>query len=190
MATKKLINSQLSRRLEKKYFLTAESATNMTYAGAVSDLSLIAQGDTDISRDGDSLYMRSCRIVGTMHNAGGDANHVRVILFQWHDDSTPTPSNVLIAGYLSTVNSVNSLYHHDQRKKYSVLWDKKIRLDPSGPTSAFFDSGYKFPKVKKISYTAGTTVGNNKLWLLIVSDTASATYPTVNYVAKLTYNDA
>lgn len=184
-----LVAKAISARAEKKYFLDNQTAQSMTYSGAVYDLSEVPQGDDDVSRDGDSLYIRSVRVLGRMANAGGAVNHIRVIVFQWRDDSTPTASSVLIPGYLGTVLAPLSLYTHDQRRKYNVMYDKKFTLDTSGKSTVLFDTGYLFPTTKKISFTSGTTTGNDKLWLLVVSDTASATYPALNYVSRLTFND-
>lgn len=189
-AVKSVVSREISRRAEKKYHLDSETGTNITSAGAVYDLSAVAQGDTDTTRDGDSLYVRSVRVKGFVTNKGGAPSHTRVILFQWFDDSTPTASNVLIAGYLSTALAPVSLYHHDQRKKYNVLYDRLINSDYNGGSEApLFDTGYKMPKRKKISYTSAATTGNAKLWLLIVNDIGTATYPTISYVSRMTFND-
>lgn len=189
-AVSKIVNKKLSERLEKKYHLAQEGAENVTDDGTIFGLSTVTQGDSDITRDGDSLYIRSTRIQGYIENAGGAPSHNRLILFQWHDDSTPTPSNLFPVGYLGSIYAPVSPYHHDQRRKYTVLWDKKVRLDTTSNTSAFFDSGYKMPKVKKIAYTAGTTIGSNKLWLLAVNDIGSATYPKITFANRMTFNDA
>lgn len=183
-----IARKEISRLAEKKYWLTADDSATPSYTGSMVDLSAVPQGDNDSSRDGDSLAIRSTRMKGHII-AADTTNVVRLILFHWLDDSTPTISNVLSGNYTSgSVNVVDAPYTHDQRRKIRVLWDRTFNLH-SGQDQVVFDTRYLKPKQKKIAYTAAGTTGYNKIWMLMVSDSAAVAHPSVAYVNRLTFND-
>lgn len=184
-----IVNRKLTKRLEKKYHLQAGAGVNYDYNGNIVSLSSVAQGDTDTTRDGDSLYIRSIRLMGDI-TVADSTNLYRVIVFQWLDDTTPVASDVLSSTYLGTANACNASYHHDQRKKFRIMFDKRYVLDSTDNTRLLIDTKQLRPFVRKIQYTAATTTGTNKIWGLFVSDSSAVSHPSLNYVSKMNFNDA
>lgn len=187
-AVRREIKSTISRTAEKKYHRLAVAGSGYDYGGVVVSLSDVPAGTTDLTRVGDSLSIRSIRVMGKILSAD-TTNTYRIIVFQWLDDQTPTPANVLSSVYVGTVNGVNSPYYHDQRKKFRVLWDKRFNVDNVSHAQQLFDTKHLFPSTKKISFNAGGTTGNAKIYMLLISDSGAAPHPTLDFVSQLSYND-
>lgn len=187
LAVRSIATRSINARAEKKYYDRSLSGTTYDWSGSIVSLTNIAQGSTDVTRDGDSIYLRSCRVVGDI-TAGDTTNMFRVIIFQWFDDTTPVYTDILSSVYQGTVNCVNSPYHHDQRKHFNVMYDKRYLLDSSDP-NVMFDTKYMRPAKRKVHFSAGGTTGSNELFILFMSDSGAATHPSVNFVARTTFND-
>lgn len=191
---RQIARQEVQSRAEKKYHLASESAISVPYGTpTLSSLSDVAQGDTDISRDGDSLYARSVRVRGEWAVDGTipTAATIRLIIFRWFPDSStdaPAVTSILSSAYTSSARVVSAPYHHDMRSKYRILYDKNMIVIPSTAVECrTFDTGY-IRLGFKINYLASGTHGSNKLYILITSSVNSDA-PDGNYVAKMTFND-
>ena len=180
LAIQSLINKNINKRAEKKHFLTYNTGYTVDYAGTIQSLSDIGQGDTDTTRDGDSFYLRSLRVKGSVLIADS-TNAVRLIVFQWHADSsddTATVSDILSSSAIGTTVAPFSSYYHDKRRLYSILYDRTFNTTTE-MSQLLFDTGYLRPKVRKVNYVNATSVGVNKVFILAISDSAAALHPTV-----------
>lgn len=176
---------------EKKYYPVANAGTAVGSSGLYVDLVAMAQGDSDTTRDGDQLTIRSleCNWSWSMESGGDFTNIGRLIIFQWFSTEDPTAAvtNVL----LNAVTSVElSPYNHDLRYEFRILLDITDAMSIVGP-GCFHHRKYitKGFKDRKVQFTAGTTVGTNKLYALAISDSSVAIHPTFSYSFKLNYAD-
>lgn len=189
-AIQKLISKNFNKRAEKKHFLTYNTGYSVDYAGTIQSLSDITQGDTDVTRDGDSLYLRSIRVKGGVV-VSDSTNAVRIIIFQWHADSTDdtaTVNDILSATAVGTVVGPFASYYHDKRRLYTVMYDRVFNAT-TNESQLLFDTGYLRPKVRKISFVNASTQAVHKLFILAISDSAAAGHPTVKYWNRVTFND-
>lgn len=168
---------------EKKYYPYDNTSTVST-TGNMLFLSSIPQGDTDTTRDGDSIYIRSIQINFTV--AYADAyNQLRFILFQWLPQTTPTLADILLHPTYPTI----SVFNHDSRRNYRILKDRRCIVDADDPTCMLKIYSYnKF--IRKIQYTGGTTVGNNNIYCLAVSDSNVVNDPSISWSGKINFTDA
>lgn len=179
----------LTKAAEKKFHDVSQAGSvSVTSTPVLVDLSSISAGDTDQTRDGDQLTIRSIHLKYQLV-AGDSTNIVRIILFQWFMDTAvagggPTAANIL----QSTTNSMSS-YTHDTRFQYKILDDKIVSLDTSSRDSYTLNrriiKGFK----KKIQFSAAGTSGTNKIYLLYMSDSAAAPDPGLIYYSRLTFSD-
>lgn len=184
----KIANKQIAKQAEKKYHLATTTGAK-DWAGACIDLTGIAQGDTDITRDGDELYLKSIRLKSLIQYAD-TYNACRTIIFQWYDDTTPTPGDVLSPTYVGGQQAPLAPYKHDLASKFKILFDKTILVDTYRP-HAILDTGYITGGFKRrVHFTAGGTTGVNKLYLLQISDSGVSTHPTMIAVARLNFTDS
>jgi len=92
---KSIVVRNINSRSETKYWDQTNSGST-DYAGQIGLVNDIPQGTTDSTRIGDELYMKSINLTYNVSVATADVTNVmRVILFQWFDDSTATDASIL-----------------------------------------------------------------------------------------------
>ncbi len=187
---KQMIASALSNQQELKWFAFADSAIATDYGGFCSKVTQISQGDTDITRDGDSLALKAIDFRWTCV-PGDSTNLVRCMLFQWFsadDVDVPSPSDIL--NVVGDVRAPISQLVSDRGIQFKVLYDETVAVDTYHPIhlsrKIHLD---KFPQ-EKVKYIAGTTNGYGNIWKLFISDSAAATHPSVTSYGFVRFLDA
>lgn len=170
---------------EIKYHNTTNTGA-VDYAGMCYDLSAVAQGDTDITRDGDALLPTSLDI-GLMINGETHSGVYRLIIFRWFNNDSPTPS--LILNTVSSSYSTVSPYYHDYKQKFNILLDRSFKVSNNGNEIEQFKKRLVLAKSKQIQYVAGSTTGTNKIWALVISDGVLAGTPDMYLYTQMKYRD-
>lgn len=183
---RKIAKSVIAKQSELKYFDTTVGIS-ADVSGFLGCLSLVPQGDTDITRDGDQLYATSMQIRGYI-NAADATNQFRIIVFMYKPETSPTNDDILASATKGSVNYVNAPYHHDGRSAFTVLSDRSysLVLGQSNDRKAF---KVNVKLNKKLKYNAGTTAGYNQIWYMCLSDSAAATHPGVSMTSRLRFRD-
>lgn len=177
----------LRSKTETKYWDDSESAVACTDIGAIYNLTEITQGDSDSSRDGDSVTAMSYQIRFSA-TVGDNDNIVRLVVFQWHDlNSLPSVGQIL--PYTSSSLAVYAPYRHDTKPMFKILADKVLILDSDDPIAygkIFISKGFN----RKIQFNtpSGSTI-HNGLYLLAVSNSGVVTHPSISYVSRCRYKD-
>lgn len=178
--------SVIAKQSELKYFDTLVGVS-ADYSGSLGCLSLVPQGDTDITRDGDQLYATSMQIKGYI-SCADTTNQFRVIIFKYKPEATPTDDDILATATKGSVNYVNAPYHHDGRNQFVILSDRRYNLALS-TNKAQVNISHNLKLNTKIKYSAGGTTGYNQIWYFVISDSAAATHPSVNMTSRLRFRD-
>lgn len=180
-AIKKLIN------VEEKY-QDNSLLISATTAGVVTSFNTIAQGDAQGQRGGDSLKPQSFEVRGHLYNnaAAGAPGVIRLILFRGKNENGVafTTTDILESA------SYNSPLSFENRKRFTVLMDKKIVLNTNYATIAsnFVSMNYSKALNGHIKYTAGTTtVEEGGLYLLSISDLAAGHQN--RFISRLRWTD-
>lgn len=186
----KTIRRVINRQAEKKYF-DYSANTTVSNSGYLLKLSEVPQGDSDVSRDGDQLTIRSLQfntetLVGV--NETGGTNKVRIIIFQWFPNTAagyPTLNNLL----LDVTSPFLSPYAHDYRFNFRILADRTASVDDGDPSRMMKFFIRRFAR-RKIQYVgASATSYTNGLFAYLVSDSGAIPHPTVYWSGKLNYSD-
>lgn len=189
---------------ESKYFDASLGLTTITYSSNIGKVTTIPQGDTDITRDGDSLIPTSFEIswVWTGFQSADPAlayDLCRIIVFRWHpDDNVDAPTAAKI---LAQVNGFApySPYEHDQRRKFTVLMDRRERVmqmlstagieqPTTGSQTVFHHKRLRLKKVP-IRYNGAGTTGSQNLYVMMVSD-EQTDGPTGSYYCRVNFTDS
>lgn len=181
------VSRLINRRSERKYHNFLLSA-GRDYSGSVNDLSVISQGDGGTSRDGDSLYLLSCRAKITFE-LGDTTNLCRCIIFQSHQNTTPVPSDIIDGTYVGTTEAPLASYNSTQKRMFSVLYDKTVALHTYKPIVEY-DTGYLKIKRRKVKFNLASTAGQNKIWLLFITDSGAVAHPTCTILGRTTFSDS
>lgn len=195
---------------EKKYFITNSGGLfSVTSTGSVTHLTAVPQGDTDQTRDGDQLTIRSLELKWQAFTGFTNStttydffNRVRCLVVQWYPQTTPVLGDIL----LSVGNGAHiAPYNHDTRFQFKVLYDSTKTVDQTlfynGTTTFGMSTGNSESqlitkrinrgyKQRRVQFVGGTvTAPSNGLYLIFVSDSVAITNPQAEYVAKLNYSD-
>lgn len=183
------VKKLISKQQEHKYFETRNTGA-VDWAGTIVDLSAVPQGDTDSTRDADTL-MPTSLVINYIINLGDTTNFFRVIVFRWHDkNTTPTVAQILQSNSSST-GGVISDYDHDYRQNFNVLYDKTHTLVSGASNAVIIKNMIRLPLAKKaIQYVSGGTGGGEKLWALAISDSSAIAHPSWWYNFRLNYTDS
>lgn len=150
----------------------------------------IAQGNTDSTREGDEIILRSLMVKGHV-SIGDTTNYLRIVCYQYlsdANDGTPAPTDILSSVTVGTVNAPHSFYVHDlYNKKIKILASRLLHVTTAEPQKAFSINITKFPR-KKVNYQAGGLLPvNGGIYFMVISDSGVVTHPTVNAIFRLNY---
>lgn len=198
---KKIINIQS----ELKYFPFNQTGFSVTSTSVLTGASFdVTQGLTDTSRIGDQLTLAGS-IDFRLHLSSADSyNIIRWILIQWHPTSTTTPfpatdgSDVLVAGPSTAIDYL-SMYNHDKRSDYTVLFDKTYTLVGNGTSGTYpYTTSSQIVKhyrislkkaSKKVQFVGAGLQASNRLFWIYVSDSSGVSHPQAAYSSKLFFRD-
>lgn len=185
---KQMIKSENAKARELKFYnVNSSYSALLSYSGVIEDISAMARGDSDSNRDGDRCLPISLDLSYVVYGETYSSVY-RCIIFRWLENSTPTVGDILLSsgsGY-----SVTSGYQHDQRGLFNILYDKTHTVSNNGGSELVHVKKHLKMAKKQIDYTAGTTSGSNKIYMLGLTDRSLATSATVAYTTRLNYTDA
>lgn len=204
----------LNKSIERKHLNYIDTGNNITSAGyAASSFCLMAGGVGDdgvlnaAQRVGNSVNLLSQRFMMNFLVSGTDNyNQIRVLIvealsgnvilnladvLEYSNYATATDA-VFISPWKCNVNDA---------KKYKVHLDKTFELSGLATQGSAavgtkqIDYTIKFGKNgKKLSYPTSTTSSdepsNHRMHIFAISDSVSATHPSVSYAVRSTYLDA
>lgn len=186
-AVKSIVKKTLKSENEWKnhqVYAVANVATGTT----IVDTCAVPQGDTSITRDGDQLMASSLHLKYDWEGADS-YNHCRLMVFQWYPDTTPTGADILDSSVVPSSNAHMYPYNTKTAESYKVLYDTvRLCTAVSVPVTNTIQKKIRIPR-PKIKFSAGTTTGTNKVYLLFVTDSAAAPNPNLTYHTKLNYRD-
>lgn len=176
-----LVNSE-------KYKFDTSIAWTPTNVGQISCISLVAQGDGDGARTGNSIFCRQLNIQGnaTRNSLGTypDGQIIRLMVVidtQQVGDTSPSISDVVEA------NGVNSFLNSETVGRFTVLWSKRIMLDTQHPNT-LLSFNHSMKHHIRFNGTAGSDVQKGALYVLAFSnETTNA--PTIGLQCRLSYHD-
>lgn len=196
-----LVNSEL-------HYYTLSTSNNMDTATAPFSLDAIAQGDTSVTRTGNSILPRYLSL--RLHiNKKIDPTSVahetfRVMLFRWWGSSANAYGTCTQSDVLSSTGNPQSFLDQDITGKYDdfsrriqVLRNEIFTLDNVSCTFKDFEwnieiNGSNTKKKKHSSYVDGTAnnPSSGGFWILIMSDNASGIMKSAYYIdSKLSFYD-
>jgi len=156
--------------------------------GVLNCLNLIAQGDLEANRTGDSVMMKMLHLNYKVQiNASASHTAFRMILFLYKQPQGATPT---IQFPLEAASHV-SCYNNDNTGLYTILYDKTINLSIAGVQEKSLSVTRKFYQLHETFDGTTAAVGDiqtNALWMLMVSDEATNT-PTCLWRSELLFID-
>lgn len=199
-ARQKRMRSLLAKP-QLKYFDTVVAATEANYDASVGTiLNGISVGDTDETRDGQTIVMNSLQLKGLLKTAdNGDAIvwvRYAIVLDKMPNEAALSSADIWEIG--AAASDVYTLRNRggSAQSRYKVLVDKVVGLDGTGdsvPPEHHMDHYIKLAELCQFNDDGtgnDTDFQRGKLIFFAWSDVAqSATGPTVEFKARLTFYD-
>lgn len=192
-AIQKLVKAELKKTEEIKYNQQNHQFQGISDAGTVYDITPVNQGTGDTQRIGDEIKVNAIQI-RFQAIAGDTTNYLRIIVFQWipNDAAVPAIGNILNSQG-GSVPYITAFYNNDTLgNNYIVLCDKVYSLSQNGSNYAIQRNMYcpmKYAK-KKVQFDAATTQGQQKFYVLAVSDSTASPHLSFAFISRMTYTDS
>lgn len=195
-AVKAIVEAELEDVTELK-FNDRIYTLGLTVAPLIYDLtSTIVLGTNGYDRIGLDIELKSIWFKFQLGLAD-TFNYMRIIFFQWYDDvSAAFPAWDDIFQYPAAGNPVNvsdfmSPYGLNKGKdrSFKVLKNIELILDNDNPAqiiTGYIDKGFR----KSINFGTASTLGNNHIFMMVVSDSAAIPDPTLEGVTRLRFTDS
>ncbi len=172
--------------LQENQYHSVSLATTASSTVTFTALLNIAQGDTNLTRDGNEIIVKRIRLNFSLA-AADTTNIIRIVIFWWDNDRVPTLADLYIDG----TGDVDSVLVN-QNKNARVLKDKSFTMSTTGSNNVVkykYDKAYK--KGIRVEYNSSTStdVHRNQLYLMRVSDSGAASHPVFNLKGVIYFND-
>ncbi len=185
-AIKKLVAEKIVSVQEKKSFDTGFGST-VDNTGVVGNLTLIPQGDTDSTRDGDAVKLLKIQLWAQAQYADA-TNALRLIIFRWNQD-TSSAGPASIGDILQSVSPYSPYNRDNERaRKFDVIYDHLFALCNVGPGTekVVLDKAMK----SIIAFQATSTAGTGHLFYGMVSDSSAVPHVGMQFVFRTYYTDS
>lgn len=182
---------------EKKYNPAPSAGPQtITDTATITCLTDITQGNSDTSRVGDTLTVKSIqwRFWCAANSAGG-GQVARFMIVQWYPEvanSSSSPFSVLdiLQPSADTEDLVIAPYFHDGRNQFRVLADRTIPIPVADVTSKIYKGIITSGLRRNVNYYAGSsTNGNNQIFLIKLSN-KSTNSPTMSNWIQVNFIDS
>ncbi len=202
----KMRYSKVPRRFKKNLLALKENKFNnigtnpapVVGTSAVVRLTGIAQGDTDITRDADNIYVTSVQMKSVWSSVATTIEDtiLKIFLVQQRD----VRGTILGITELFDTDSVTSMRQVDNSKNFRILKQKTIRIPAkAGPiadniiTNVQYDMYYKFKNPIRTKYqgtsSAVASDDRNALYLIFMCNQSSGTAATGTATIRVTFKD-
>lgn len=177
---------------ELKYSNTLLDPTTTSYDGALYQLFAPAQGDTDLTRDGDEIRVQGF-MLRWFFNSAVTSCGVRVVVFIDKQNYMAAVTDVFESGTLGvarTSGSLNAQYVHDFKDRITVLSDKTYHFSANGTNTLAPKRFYKM-RGMRMRFVAGTsTLEKNALKMIVISSSAAGSTPNIAFQGRVWYTDS
>ncbi len=181
--------NKLARRVQPEQKIHDILATGIapTVAGLVNRLTLIAQGDTETTRDGLQVraFFMEFRYLLIKHGTP-TSTAVRIIIVRDNrqvESTAPSVLDVILAA------QPHSQYSRVNPKRFTVLYNRLVMLNDVNRLSltAVVTKKLSFP-IRWVG-NANTTITKNGIFLITNSNAAAAQEPSLNFTFRLRFTD-
>ena len=188
-AVRKIAKRAIRADEELKFLTSVYSvdapAANVVTINALSNVAQSTTSQTDTTRLGDQIHVRSLEIRGCFRSTGAPATPFRVIIFKWKSSTAPAAASILDSTG-SQITFAPLAVDVGRGKAYTVMMDQTFLISAvDGDLTPFI---WKFPLDHKVSYLGGSTSSQeNGIYIAYVTLAATA---SIELTSVLKFTDA
>ncbi len=186
---------QIPRSLGKEKYFDVTNSGAVLSSGIVNPLSDVTQALTISGRTGDNMTITRIFVNYSWNSATADVfATTRVLIVQWIPNTqfAGTPTAAVL---LQSSSAVDAMYNFQYSNQFRVLYDAVHFLSgtATAPTAST-NIGYygeigrrKF--APNVSFAPGAITGSNKIYCLLITDSAVAPSPSYTMQSRVTFLD-
>ena len=112
---------------------------------------------------------------------------LRVVLFQWNDDSAAGVAGPYVLDYHGTTNAAVSAFTFESTRagKLNILVDELLAVSATDGAALV----RRVPLSARVRFNPATTTGTGKIYLLLVTNIVGTTAVYVDYDVRVYYTD-
>ncbi len=182
---KRLIN------VEFKFHDVQLTSVAISITPGIVQLSNIAQGDTDVTRDGSQLKVLSIQLAyQIIAHASSTRTFVRVLLVKDKQTNQAIYEASDLLSDVTTQDSIVSPYNRDNRRRFTVLYDKVHTFSEGGSQLVKFGRKFRQDQMLRYDATVGdiTDLTQSSYSLMTISNESTNT-PVLTVFNRLNYVD-
>lgn len=178
-----LVNSEM-----KKHDVTTSLLPSD--AGAVLHLTDIAQGDTDATRDGNSIFLRAINLRGNIvyNSTTAGIQYVTISIVmdkQQVSDTTPSWGDI----YDTSGSAIFAHLNNATVGRFSVLYSKTFTLDGVNKIATVFKINKSFRHHVRYNGTASTDIQKGGVYFVYSSNVPTTNFPSINLTSRASFHD-
>lgn len=193
------VKRTIDRQKDYKICTREVGPVGVDFAGSTYNLlNDLVRGDNARNNfEGAHIQIKNIHIRGNV-SVGDNSNIMRVVIFQWMDDTPPTTISILDnTGIIGGVNAPYATRNWSNRPLYKILRDdlfdlQATSLNAGGPNGNIkvLDYWIKSKKITKTFYAATSgAVQKGSVWMTIVSDSGSIPNPQLTFTCEIVFTD-
>lgn len=192
----KVAKEVFKRQVETKFFdVRQASALPCDNSGLIFGLSAITQGTSASSRIGTEIELQKLIFKSVIY--GGAPGGVfqrfsfRMVLFKLKPDDivAPTVGTIFNNIDIASANAPMGMYNVDSQPDVTIIWDSGAITPPSYTVPIVINKAITL-RGKSMYNTGPAAPGNNKVYLVVISDSVLLTAPYFGFNSRLLYKDA
>jgi hypothetical protein len=164
-------------------------------AGDMKHLTGIAQGDSETTRDGQQINIKSLQVKGQMYlDTAIQSSTVRLIIFvdkNFLGSGVPSALNLLDGtGYFGTPQAPYVMRNRKERERFKILFDKVYSLNTNGANTLPINIYRRLNMKSTFSGINATDTGKNNIFLIAISGQAMDDRPTLDLLSRVSFTDS
>lgn len=189
----KRVVKTVNKGREHKVFTNIYNQLQVPWNGNFYELCNPVVGTADTQRIGDRVTPVNIDLKLRIVSSSSDVyNMVRIIVIQAHTTAFVVATDILrVMSSLSAPYAPESQFNYDNRKTYSVLYDRLRGVSYNvGPATTTFNINIK-RKLRPIQFTGGTvTTISGGLYMIVISDSQATVHPDLAGTVRVLYTDS
>lgn len=190
MAYSALVMAKRLKDMVNTEYKFYDQQVNATYdhTGILNILNTPAQGQTDVTRIGDSIKVQNLTLRGYIYANPAAVSTLFRIMVIWDPQNKSTATSDILE-QVASVYAPISPKNYDKKYQTKVLYDKCHSIVSGASDSAMRQFDAVIPVNQHTQFSNGSTSINTGALKILLVSAAGANLPTCVYWARTTYTD-
>lgn len=192
-ALTKAVNKTIYRNTELKYFDVYVPPNSLTSTWVSYSMSNISQGDSQVTRDGNAVYIKGYKVAYRLTRADTwQKFRCLIVRALVPNNTTLLMSEILQDVGTSIDKSMLTPNNFERKKSYQILYDKIHNLQPDSGLPNYemtykISKRFKTPKLLKWNSSNASDYESGNLTFFALADSVAATHPDISFYSRVMF---